>query len=133
MNTVKLLKGTLVYHGTDNDDFDEQEDGLDGPAWVSRSYSVAEKFGSRNSWGGTKRVITYVLGEDVELPEIQSARAMQQFAEDHGLDMSGTEDLVQSVLDSGIDGWVIPNNYPDGDDILLVSTSCLDWQATTAL
>ena len=127
MDYETLRKGTLVYHGTDNDDFDEEYASLDGPAWVSTSEAVARNFVlNRSGWGGVKRIITYELGEDVSLPVIRSQRAMAQFAEDNGISLNGVEEIRDSLLRSELPGWWIPNNYPDGDDILLKDTSILD-------
>lgn len=128
---LTLKAGTMLFHGTDSDDFDEECDSLRGPAWVSSSFEVAARFASRSGgWGGVKRVVAYGLMEDVMLHQIGSARQMQEFAEEHGLDLCGVEEMRDSVEASGIPGWVIPNNYPDGDDILIVDTSVLDYVET---
>lgn len=128
---ITIKAGTILYHGTDCDDFDEEFDRLTGPAWLSSSKEVARHFATRSGgWGGTKRLIAYKLTEDVRLPEITSSRQMQMFAEEHGICLLGVEEMRESVEQAGIPGWVIPNNYPDGDDILLVSTGALDYQET---
>jgi hypothetical protein len=127
MKTTTLKAGTLLYHGTDCDDFDEVNDRLTGPAWLSTAAAVALHFAKRSGgWGGTKRVMTYRLTEDVELPEILSERARRDFAEEHNIDLTGVEEMRDSVERAGIPGWVVPNNYPDGDDILLVDTGVLE-------
>lgn len=135
MNKVKLQAGMLVYHGTDCDDFNEDEDSLDGPAWVSSSRAVAEFFvTNRAGWGGQRRLITYVLACDVELYEVRSRDDMQRLAEKFNLLLDGTEEIRESVRESGIEGWIIPNNYPDGDDILIADPGCvLEYQATEEL
>jgi hypothetical protein len=126
-----LKAGTVVYHGTDCDDFDEAEDGLDGPAWVSSSKAVADWFlKNRAGWGGRKRIISYVLAEDLELYEITSSRAMQDLAAEFDLDLNGVEAIRESVERAGLPGWIIPNNYPNGDDILIVDTGVLEYQGS---
>lgn len=134
MDRVTLKAGTLLYHGTDCDDFEEKADSLDGPAWLTSSRSVAERFASRSGgWGGQKRVLVYRLTEDVELPEILSSRGMQELADEHNLDLNGVEAMRESVANAQLPGWIIPNNYPDGDDILLVNSGSLDYVETLSL
>lgn len=135
-NTDKmtLKAGTVLFHGTDCDDFDESVDSLDGPAWLSTSRSVAEHFvNNRSGWGGRKRIVSYTLDADLQLPEISSAREMAAFAEEHALDLSGVEGIRESVQAAGLAGWVIPNNYPDGDDILIVETNLLTYRESDFL
>lgn len=129
---MKCIKaGTLLYHGTDCNDFDEASDPLNGPAWLSSSLAVATHFASRSGgWGGVKCVAVYRLTEDVELHHVTSARQMQALAEEHGLELCGVEEMRESVEASGIPGWVIPKNYPNGDDILIANTRALDYVRT---
>ncbi len=128
-----LVAGTLLYHGTDAD-FDEESEGLNGPAWLSSSRAVAEHFAKRTGgWGGEKRVIEYRLAEDVELHDIYSAQEMQEFADEHGISLLGAEDMRDTVENAGIPGWILPYNYPNGDDILIVNTAALEFVATAIL
>lgn len=128
---MMLPAGTVLFHGTDNDDFVEAEDSLGGPAWLSRSRSVAEHFARRSGgWGGRQRVVEYVLSASIELCLIVDARGLQTLARKHNIDLSGVEGMRESVERSGLPGWIIPNNYPDGDDILIVSTDVLDFVQT---
>lgn len=121
-DNMKILpKGSVLFHGTDAE-FDEAEEGLDGPAWFSTSHSVAGYFARRSGRGGIKRVIAFSLEEDLALHEIYSAREMQAFADEHNLCLLGVEDMRESIEASGIPGWRIPSNYPDGDDIVIAST-----------
>lgn len=130
---MTIKAGTLLYHGTDNDDFDEASDQLEGPAWLSRGLPVAQRFAARTGWGGQKRVITYRLTEDITLPEIFSRHEMEELAEEHNIDLSGTEAIRDSVANSSLPGWVIPHNYPEGDDILLQFTDALEYQSTQSI
>lgn len=127
MRTTLLPAGLILYHGTDNDDFDPSEDNLEGPAWLTSSFEVAKKFASRTRCGGRSRVFQYVLGDGLEVPDIRSSADMAKLAAKYNLDLSGTEEIRDSVADSGLSGWVIPQNYPDGDDILIVNTHVLDF------
>lgn len=128
-----LEKGTVLFHGTSVLDYEEAYEALNGPAWVSSSLSVAQHFAKRSKAGGEEgacRVVEFVLQEDVELPEIYGQREMQEFAEEHNLSLLGSEDIVDSVLAAGLPGWILPFNYPDGDDILLCDTSVLAFACT---
>jgi hypothetical protein len=129
-----LKAGTLLFHGTDNDDWEENSVGLRAYSWLSSSRSVAERFAMRSGgWGGQKRIVQYRLAEDVSLPEILTAQDMRAFADDHNIDMSGVEGMRESADIAGIPGWVIPHNYSDGDDILLGNTSVLEYVDTAVL
>lgn len=129
-----LTAGTLLFHGTSSTDFDEQQDGLDGPAWLSDSEAVAERFALRNQYEGSRpRVLTFVLEEDVELHLIRSAADLSEMAEEHDISFDGVEEMRDSVIDSGIPGWVIPNNYPEGADILMANTGALRYESTRAI
>jgi hypothetical protein len=132
MHTLKA--GTTLYHGTDNSDFEEESSNPNPYSWFSTSRTVAEQFAKRSGgWGGPKRIIEYRLSEDLALPEITSTREMQAFAEEHEIDLSGVEGMRDSAEVAGIPGWIIPANYPDGDDILLGGTHLLDYVGTTLL
>lgn len=130
MHTLKA--GTALYHGTDAD-FEEDCERLDGPAWVTSSKAVATYFAKRSNVGGTRRIIEYVLTEDLTLPDIYTQREMLDFAEAHGIELDGVEEMRDSVAMSGQPGWILPHNYPDGDDILIVDTSVLEFRGTQSL
>lgn len=129
-----LKAGTTIYHGTDNSDFDEESSNPHPYSWFSTSHTVAERFARRSGgWGGKQRVIAYELVADMALHEIMSAGQRQEFAEEHNIDFSGVEEMRESAEVAGIPGWIIPSNYPDGDDILIGDTSLLDYVDTTTL
>ncbi len=134
MQMMTLKAGTVLYHGTNSPDFDEADDGLDGPAWVTDSEAVAERFARRNLWVNARpRVLSFVLEEDVELHLIQGRADMEDLQEEHGISFEGVEDMRDSVTDAGIPGWVIPNNYPEGSDVLLADTGALRFVSTRVL
>jgi len=127
-----LKAGTTLYHGTDHPGFNEMTPNR--YSWFSTSRSVAERFAKREGgWGGPKRVIEYCVIGEIDLHEISSARQMQAFAEEHQIDLSGVEEMRDSAEAADISGWIIPSNYPDGDDILLRDTFLLDHVETTLL
>lgn len=131
MDTMTLPAGQVLYHGTSVLDFDETCESLQGPSWVTTSLAVASRFARRN--GSCPRVISYTLVEALELPVILSRQDMQDLADEHNIELSGVDAMRESVADAGLPGWVIPYNYPDGDDILIVDTDILAYQATKEL
>jgi hypothetical protein len=136
MTTTTTLKaGTVLYHGTAEPDFEEADDDLDGPAWLTDSPAVAERFARRNASGpdSRPRVLSYTLEVDVELHLIRSKADTTALEEEHGISFFGVEEMRDTVVNSGIPGWVIPNNYPEGADILIVDTGVLRYMKTTVL
>lgn len=119
METLTLEEGTVVYHGTSSkEDFKIPD--MTGFAWVSTSRSVAEYF-AKSRRGPRPRVLVFHLYKDVELFLVSSAQDFDELAEEEGEGEapSGPDELAQMVCDAGYDGWIIPTNYPDGDDVLL--------------
>jgi len=112
-NTQTLPVGHKLYHGT-NAVFEPEDDELIAPAWFSSSPSVAKHFAR----GG--RVLPYEVVAPIKLPVITTKREREDFREMFGIEGDSAEDLADDMLRSGLPGWIIPNNYPDGDDILLV-------------
>jgi hypothetical protein len=133
--TTTLAAGTVLFHGTDTDDFEERSQTLDGPSWLSSSRSVANHFAvNRAGAGGLKRIISYRLVRDIALFEITSSRGLQSFAQEHDFSPSSSESIREGVAAAGLPGWIIPNNYPDGDDILITDPgSILEYQETEYL
>ena len=109
--------GTMLFHGTDDDDFHPSK--ISGPAWFSTDNDVAEKFA-----GG--RLLAYRLKSDLKLPLITSASEMDEFAEKFNIDRMSSEDVRESATKAGIPGWIIPDNYEPGDDILICDLSVLE-------
>lgn len=134
ISTDTLPAGTLLYHGTDNDNFSEAADQLEGPAWVSRSLEVAKRFATRSGgWGGTPRVVVYRTTDDLLLPVVTGLPELDELAEEFHLGLTGVEEMRESIQLSGLPGWWIPNNYPDGDDILLSQTHALEYMGNHIL
>jgi hypothetical protein len=51
---------------------------------------------------------------------------MDVFADKFNIDVDfGVEAIIDTISGSGLPGWIIPNNYENGDDILLVSADKL--------
>lgn len=115
--TKTLPAGTLLFHGTDDEDFHPSE--IRGPAWFSTDHDVAGTFAHN-------RLLAYRLKSDLTLPMISNDADMEEFAERFNIDRSSSEDVRDSAKRSGISGWIIPDNYEPGDDILIVDLSVLE-------
>ena len=118
--TTILKAGMILYHGTQSPDFTTN---LDFPAWVSNHPAVAQTF---VGWHGVSanpkpRVMQYKLDYDVTVILFRTANDMEQFKASRGYEdepMDPTE-LAQLVCSAGYGGWIIPDNYPQGADIML--------------
>jgi hypothetical protein len=121
--TRAIPAGAILYHGTSSP---EKFRRPSGPAFFSDSESVARYFATWREGGGGKkgrpRILRYeVVHEISHLALIESTMAFDDFSErvGYGGDPESTEERVDMVCSAGFDGWIIPNNYPDGADIML--------------
>jgi len=125
--TEVIPRGTVLYHGT-AEDFPAGDLGF--PAWFSTSRSVAEHF---QSWHGGKypRVLAYRALRPIRLPRIDSREEMEAFGEMFGMESVvegyGAEEMAEDMLKSSLPGWILPHNYPDGDDILLAASDGIEF------
>lgn len=126
-----LKKGTTVYHGTCAA-FDESSEDLIAPFWVSTSESVAENFSTWHAPGNDQtRVIEYKVKKSVRLALIESKEDMKRLLDKY--QAYDSRELAEMMYDDGKDGWIIPWNYPDGDDIMLADPSILEYVATSPI
>lgn len=113
-----LSTGDVLYHGTGGeDDFDIP----DGPAWFSTDRRVAESFSDWHE-GYNPRIKTYEVASPVELVLFHDRVDISEFFEENGLwdhENYGAGELAEELCKLGFDGWIIPNNYNPGDDILI--------------
>jgi len=116
--TYLIPKGTILYHGT-AEDFPAMD--IQTPAWFSTSRSVAENFqGWHGGEEGNFRILEYQVTKPIRLPRIDGGDDLERLEDMFGLrSQYGTEEILDSLPESGLPGWIIPHNYPDGDDILL--------------
>src|SRR5271157_5173620 len=117
--TFVIPKGTVLYHGT-NQRFSRAE--ISTPAWFSTSPSVAEHFSTQH--GEEKaRILKYETTHTIRLPLIESKEDLGKLGDIFNVDFNfGPEDTIDAIQDAGLPGWIIPSNYPDGNDILLSSS-----------
>jgi len=127
-----LRKGTVLYHGTRAADmFEEGGFAPRAPAWFSTSRNVAENFVNWNE-GRCPRILVYRATRSIpKLVSIEDQHAMQQLVEfierQVGFDLtSSPADLADELCNIHFSGWYIPNNYPEGDDIMLCDTDALE-------
>jgi hypothetical protein len=116
--TATIEAGEILFHGTSSDSEFEIPN---GPAFFGDTFSVARNFSTWHEEGGDPRVLRFEVDKDIpNLALIESGKDFDRIAESLGLEPSGeTQDRIDMVRDAGFDGWIIPNNYPDGGDILL--------------
>jgi len=120
-----LKAGAIIFHGT-NRDFDEAS--LRRQSWLSHSRKVAEHFATWKMDDGVPRVATYRTDCDLTLCLIRGKADLLNLEEYFGVVTSDAESMAEtfSRYVDGFDGWIIPKNYPDGgDDIMLIRTDRL--------
>ena len=126
MARTAIPKGTDLFHGTNvEEDFRVPN----GPAWFGNAFTVAKYFATYHGDDGTPRVYHYRVKRRITgllLIETREEydRQMEQLAQKTGRsqDVHGDAEIV---CEAGLNGWVIPNNYPDGADIMLCRPE--DW------
>jgi len=119
-----IAKGRLLYHGTSaRQRFEE----LNGPAWVSDSEDVAVQFSNWNPDGGPRRVLTYRVYRTITgLARVETPQRMEWlFEEIGGDDGAGGIEMAETLCSSRYNGWIVPDNYGPGADILLCDP--MDW------
>jgi hypothetical protein len=133
IRSVKIKKGTLLYHGTSAEEAFEEDGAPDGPAWFTENPEVARFF---QTWHGgpeygRPRILVYRVVESIpDIAKIPDGQAFQVFLRQ--LERMGAleegygapEELAEAMSSQRKwEGWRIIGNYsrPDGDDILLVS------------
>lgn len=112
-----LPVGTDLFHGTGSK---EKFKMPHGPAFFSDTFSVGRYFATWHE-GPKPRVLRFeVTSEIPRLVIIESKEDFDRLAESVGMEVGeSTEERVDLVCSAGFDGWIIPNNYSDGADILL--------------
>jgi hypothetical protein len=111
-----LPAGTEVFHGTSQKGFLIPR----GPAFFSDTYSVAKYF---TTWhqGKKKRILRFEVTDEIpKLALIESKADFDHLADEFGVEAQDTESRIDLVRMAGFDGWIIPNNYPDGADIMIL-------------
>lgn len=118
------LPGDILYHGTSSkESFEDDGETPDGPAWFSDGRAVAERF---STWhpGPNPRVIAYRVIDEPNLKIITyDGDMIDLVGEDRFYDGLEVEDLIDAVQDAGYDGWFMPENYPEGADIMILYPS----------
>ncbi len=111
-----------LFHGTSaKEDFTVP----DWSSFFSDSKTVAGKFVRHRREGGTPRILEFRVARRIlKLALIETAEEYDALIEKLGRKL-GYDPLSfphsQIVCESGLEGWVIPHNYPEGADIMLCS------------
>jgi hypothetical protein len=115
--TRKLDRGALLYHGTSAPaDFAFP----DGPAWFSDARAVADEFQSRHAWSPSRpRTLVFSVSESPELLLVNSRADFDAFEDEHEELPNDPVESAEVVCRAGYDGWIIPDNYPEGADIMI--------------
>ncbi len=117
--TETIPVGTILYHGT-SEDFSPSD--IETAAWFSRSREVAEYFANRYQNGGEPVIHAYRVEEPITLPVIHDKNELDEFSERFYIHLDSPEDIIDSMRSNGQPGWIIPDNYHNGDDILNMDT-----------
>ncbi len=115
--TQKLARGARLYHGTS---VDEDFSIPNGPAWFSDAEDVAEYFQTWHT-GPRPRILPFWVSDSPKLLLVHSDADFRAFEDEHDEELSGcgSGEMAEIVCRAGYDGWIIPNNYPEGADIML--------------
>lgn len=113
-----LPVGTALFHGTSAKGFLIPR----GPAFFGDTYGVAKTFINQHKGGKAKRVIQLEVTEEIpKLALITEKTDFDRIAEEVGIEVGeNTESRIDLVQMAGYDGWIIPNNYVDGADIMIL-------------
>jgi hypothetical protein len=115
-----IPKGTELFHGTSaRESFDVPS----GHSWYSDSPGVAKQFVSHRKGAGRPRILKLLVKKRItNLALIESSEEYDALFEELGR-RTGHDPLgfphAMIVCDAGLEGWVIPKNYPEGADIML--------------
>lgn len=116
---VSLRRGTRLYHGTQAEDTFGVPTGA---AWFSNDREVAQHFADwKNEFGGRPRVKSYRVARAASLVRFADRDDLEKWFERRGARPGDSEGMAYDVCRAGYDGWIVPDNYPTGDDIMLCS------------
>jgi hypothetical protein len=121
-------RGKILYHGTcASEDFEHEDYGTPtGPAWFSDGIEVAEYF---KSWGSgpRPRILIYRVVRQPNLFKFRNMKALaelicldeEDYVSEENLENYEPGYFVEKICAIGYDGWIIPDNYPEGADIMI--------------
>ena len=113
----RLRIGQTLYHGTSAK---SRFDYPNGPAWFSEERGVAKRF---TGWGGgprsAHRVLIYEVVASPKLARLLDIPAFYRLGiELRGENIDAGHELAEATC-ARYDGWIAPNNYSPGADIML--------------
>lgn len=112
-----------LYHGT-NESFHPAD--LRTPAWFSDIPEATDFFQTWRGGAGKPHRKVYVVTAPLRLLKIVDNEDMDRLQEVAGIEDIG--DLSEWVLRQGYSGWIIPDNYNPGADIMLGTTEGLTYE-----
>jgi hypothetical protein len=119
-----IQEGTVLYHGTT---LEYEPDAITAGSWFSSSQSVASFFAKRMDGEIEPIIHAYRVMKAIEVPDFYTKSEFQNYLDENGIEAIGSEELADGVCARGLPGWILPKNYPDGDDIFLNDTSVLQF------
>ena len=129
MSELKLLAGTLLYHGTDRADADEKSVTGRHAFWLAATLELAKNHALRNR-SGTPRVFVYRLKSDLVLPTVRTPDDVRALLKKYELWVTEDELLQASAMVANLPGWAYPDANPLGAFIKLFDTSMLEYVET---
>lgn len=131
-----ISHGTELYHGTNSETVYEFPE---PPAWFTTSWEVAKYFSTFHCQEGKPRIHLFRARQRIpKLLRIDTAKQfddlMAVMKEKTGDLSEDPRDLARSLCNKGFNGWIIPDNYSNGDDIMLCAPrDWLEWRGETIL
>lgn len=114
---TSLKKGLILYHGTQ---LKFEESGIEVPLWLSESIAVARRFiewhEEYESEDNSPRILVYEVVRNISVLNIEDDDAFAHLLEIFGV--GSPCELAQKMI-GNFNGWIIPQNYSEGSDILI--------------
>lgn len=129
MSELKLLAGTLLYHGTDRSDADEVSVTGRHAFWLAATLELAQNQALRNRTG-TPRVFVYRLKTDLTLAAVRTPDDVRALLKKYELWVTEDELLQASAMAANLPGWAYPDANPLGAFIKLFDTRMLEYVET---
>jgi hypothetical protein len=121
--TIRSLpEGTILFHGTSGE---ESFQIPRGPAFFTDDYGVARSF---TTWHGDRenpRVLRFEVATEIpRLALIKSKETLDRLADEASMERTtDTRGRIEIVRFHQFDGWIMPDNYGNGADIMLFQPS----------
>jgi hypothetical protein len=126
-----LPAGTELYHGTSAEDWNEVDEDIQPPFWVTEVEDDARYFVDWNGQEGQARMLHYRNTEPLKLLLFHNRNDMTDFSEHTGIEFDSTFEAAEDICARGFNGWIVPGNYQyGGSDIMLCSSANIEYIGT---